>query len=98
MLRAYATLHIALMYAARVTSLPGLGSPLRRAVPEGWLEALGLLPAPSLAHTVAPAIGLLLLVRLPGCHCQFGWTLLLLIFVNGTCMLTCRKMRYCNAG
>ena len=64
-LRTYATLHVALMYAARVASLPGLGDPLHIIVPKAWLEALGLLRAPDLARSVAPALGLLLLVRQP---------------------------------
>ena len=62
LLRTYATLHVAAMYLAAVAALPGLGDRLRGSLPEPALAALGLWDPPAPGRSIAPALGLLLLV------------------------------------
>lgn len=60
-LRAYASLHLVLMYGVSVSLLPAMGSPLRRVVPDSVLETLGLLH-PTTTGSMLPVLSLLLLV------------------------------------
>ncbi len=60
-LRAYASLHLALMSVAVVSSLPAMGDHLHKLVPQDWLQSLGLW-SPSVGHSIVPVLCLLLLV------------------------------------
>lgn len=60
-LRAYASLHLVLMYGVSVSLLPAMGSPLRHVVPDSVLETLGLLH-PTTTGSMLPVLSLLLLV------------------------------------
>ena len=60
-LRAYASLHLALMSVAVVSSLPAMGNHLHELVPQDWLQSLGLW-SPSVGHSIVPVLCLLLLV------------------------------------
>jgi hypothetical protein len=53
-------MHLALMYVTVVSSLPAMGDTIHSLMPKDWLEALGLWQ-PSV-HSIAPVLGLLLLV------------------------------------
>ncbi|CAL8464921.1 g4456 [Coccomyxa elongata] len=58
-LRIYASLHLTLMSAAIVSTLPGMSDHLHKSLPEDWLQSLGLWN-PSVSHSVAPVLVLLL--------------------------------------
>ncbi len=60
-LRIYASLHLALMSAAIVSTLPGMSDHMHKSLPEDWLQSLGLWN-PSISHSVAPVLVLLLMV------------------------------------
>ncbi len=60
-LRTYASLHLALMSAAIVSSLPGISDHLHKSLPQDWLQSLGLWN-PSVSHSIAPVLVLLLVV------------------------------------
>lgn len=62
----YASMHLALMYATVVSSLPALGDRVHWLVPQDWLQSLGLWD-PSVSHSIAPVLILLLLVRCLPC-------------------------------
>ena len=87
LLRCYATLHLAAVYAAYVGGLPGFGAALQPAGAEAALRTLGLW-APRVAPGMLPLLGLLLLVRGRGEGSSWGSAQLVSKLGLASCLCT----------